>query len=96
MPEQITQTDGQVNIKAESLKDRQVAPDAAIQESKLDLAHSTTDLFNNSIRTDESRTVADGVNIVLPYLILKDTVLADTYWKVTAENGELLLTQVEL
>jgi len=77
----------------DSLTDLEVKSDAGIKESKLALDHATSDLFTESLRIDQDRTVASGVNIRVNWLILIDQITGKHY-KLTIENGEILLSEV--
>ena len=73
--------------------DSHVKSDAAIAESKLALDYATTALNTRAVLTDADRTVADGINVSFPYILLRDTVNGKTY-KLTTQNGTLVTEEV--
>jgi hypothetical protein len=57
---------GTTQIKADSITNEEIKSDAAIVETKLALDHSTQDLYEKALRTDESRTIENNVFVKFP------------------------------
>ena len=64
-----------------------------IDEAKLNLDYATAILYSGSLQISVDRTVADGVSISFPYILLRDTVNSKVY-KLTTENGTLTTQEV--
>jgi len=81
------------NIEDGAITDTEVSATAAIQESKLALNHSTNDLYDYALRTNEDRTIDSSTTITFPYLVLIDQITGTKY-KLTINNGELTLQEI--
>jgi len=85
---------GNRQIIDKSITNDEIADDAGIQESKLSLDHGTQDLFEKSMRVDESRTVEDNVNIEIPHIIIRDKLNGKKY-RFELRNGTPVTIEIE-
>jgi len=77
---------GSRQIMDKTITNAEIADGAGIEEQKLALAHGTQDLYDKSVRTDESRTVEDNVDIEVPHIIIRDKVNGKKY-RLELRNG---------
>ena len=85
---------GGFDIKAGTITDVDVSATAAVQESKLLLYKGTQNLYDNSVRIDEDRTIAENVGVTFPKTgrLIKDT--EGKTFRETFTNGVQILTEV--
>lgn len=79
-----------LQIADATITDEEISTTAAIQETKVALVHTTTDLYNNSVRTDVDKAIANGVTLTFPSTGFRiiDSVNGYTY-RCTLQNGVL-------
>lgn len=86
---------GTRDVQAGTITNASVSATAAIAESKLLLDQNTQDLYDGSLRVDESRVVGEDVLITFPItgFAMKDSVNGKIY-KMTLANGVLVATEI--
>jgi len=82
------------DIQAGTITNDSISTSAAIVESKLSLTHTTANLYNYGLRTDESRTIENNVYVTFPTTGFKwvDSQNGRTYFA-TIVNGVMTLTE---
>ena len=85
---------GGFDVITETITDIDISTTASIQEVKLALDYSTISLYDNSVRIDSNRTIAEGIDVTFPMTgrLVKDAVNGKTY-RETFENGVQKLTE---
>lgn len=88
--------DGFNDIRLGTIKNDNIANDAAIAESKLALNYGTAYLKDNAVLVNENRVIQDGVYITFPASGFKmiDAIDGKTYL-LTINNGVLKAEQIE-
>lgn len=87
--------DGDRDIQGLTIKDAEIATDAAIAESKLALQFTTGSIVSSAVMTDSPRTIQEGVYVTFPASGFKmiDIVNGKTYLFLL-QNGVLTAQEV--
>jgi len=87
--------DGVRNVKAGTIADASISATAAIAESKLALAYSTTTLNTNAVLINADRTINENTFVTFPAtgFKMRDAINNKTY-KFTLQNGVLVAEEV--